>query len=275
MERLSVSQVFFGLFVALLISCVSASVSNRHALTAAHCFVGQSTSTIALLVGDHDLTTGSDTPYAAVYTLTRLLSHSAYRDAPSAPNDIGLVFTATTMTLNHGVGSACLPFPFTGNTFAGNQVEGIGWGSTSFGGPKSQRLQKVSLDVITNAACRRSFTTVQGSHICTFRMGKDMCQVGTYFIVCVIVIRIGGRLSGSDNRNFNGHLINSLRPQYDSGGPLLWTNPRSGLLYLVGLSSYGLYCAGSDPGVNTRVASYLPWIQQNTPGTQFCRPTVA
>lgn len=61
-------------------------------------------------------------------------------------------------------------------------------------------------------------------------------------------------------------------PQFDSGGPLLWTNPRTGLLYHIGISSYGLYCAGSEPGVSTRVASYLSWIQQNTAGTQFCRP---
>lgn len=86
---------------------------------------------------------------------------------------------------------------------------------------------------------------------------------------------VGARAAtGSDYRNFNRHLINSLHPQHDSGGPLLWTNARTGLLYLVGMSSYGLYCAGSEPGVNTRVASYLSWIQQNTAGTQFCRPVV-
>lgn len=79
---------------------------------------------------------------------------------------------------------------------------------------------------------------------------------------------------GSDYLNFNGQLINSLHPQFDSGGPLLYTDSRTWQLYVVGISSYGLYCAGSVPGVSTRVASYLTWIEQNTPGTQFCRPVV-
>lgn len=147
-----------------------------HALTAAHCLTGESITSIALLVGDHDLRTGIDTPYAAIYPLSRVLTHAGFNVATSA-NDIALVFTASPITFNYGVGPACLPFPFTGNTFAGNQVEATGWGTTSFGGPRGQQLRKVTLDVITNAVCRRSFPTLPGTNVCTYTMGRDMCQV--------------------------------------------------------------------------------------------------
>lgn len=153
------------------------SVSNRHALTVAHCLMSQTTNTLALLVGDHDLSTGVDTPYAAVYTLNRLLSHAAFNVATSA-NDIALVFTASPISFNYGVSPACLPFAFAGNAFAGNPVQATGWGTTSFGGQRVQRLRRVSLDVITNAVCRRSFSSLLPTNICTYSMGRDMCQVG-------------------------------------------------------------------------------------------------
>lgn len=153
-------------------------VSNRHALTAAHCLISETINSIALLVGDHDLSTGRDTPYAAVYALERILSHSAFSVATSA-NDIGIVFTSSSIAFNYGVTPACLPFPFASNSFAGNSVEATGWGTTSFGGPTVKRLRRVTLDVITNVVCRRSFGTVQATNICTYTMGKDMCQVGT------------------------------------------------------------------------------------------------
>lgn len=132
--------------------------------------------TVALLVGDHDLSTGVDTPYAAVYSLNRIVVHAGFNVANSA-NDIALVFTASVISFNNGVSPACLPFALTSNTFAGNQVQALGWGTTSFGGPRSPRLQRVALDVITNLVCRRSFPKLQAMNICTYSTGRDTCQV--------------------------------------------------------------------------------------------------
>lgn len=58
--------------------------------------------------------------------------------------------------------------------------------------------------------------------------------------------------------------------QSDSGDPLLYTEPSNKLLYLVGIVSFGRGCATSSPGVNTRVTSYLDWIQLNTPNIEYC-----
>lgn len=175
----------------LLKKNVSLPVSNMHALTAAHCLMSESINTIALLAGDHDLTTGVDTPYASLYSLSRVLSHPSFNVATSA-NDIGLVFTAAPITFNYGVGPACLPFALAANTFAGTAVEATGWGTTTFGGPKVHRLRKVSLDVITNAVCRRSFASLLATNVCTYSMGRDMCQVGIVARWGIIIMPIDG-----------------------------------------------------------------------------------
>ncbi|KPJ14028.1 Venom serine protease 34 [Papilio machaon] len=58
--------------------------------------------------------------------------------------------------------------------------------------------------------------------------------------------------------------------QDDSGGPLLYTDPSNGLLYGVGLVSYGTFCASGSPAVNTRVTLFLDWIVATTQA-DFCR----
>lgn len=51
----------------------------------------------------------------------------------------------------------------------------------------------------------------------------------------------------------------------DSGGPVLWQNPTTENLVLVGVINYGIGCAvvGS---VNARVGAYIDWITSVTPG---------
>lgn len=55
----------------------------------------------------------------------------------------------------------------------------------------------------------------------------------------------------------------------DSGGPVFGTI--YGRVFLLGIISYGQACATDFPSVNTRVTSYLRWIQENTPGATYCQ----
>lgn len=55
----------------------------------------------------------------------------------------------------------------------------------------------------------------------------------------------------------------------DSGGPLVWQDPQAAGdrdfgLRLIGLVSFGEGCASDLPGVYTEVASYIPWIEDET-----------
>ncbi|XP_059607767.1 venom serine protease 34-like [Phlebotomus argentipes] len=213
--------------------CGAVIISNSHALTAAHCTRSVAVTRAGLLVGEHDLSTGLDTPFTQLLTVSRYIVHPGYLANPSR-NDIALVQPRTLIFFNAGVAPVCLPFLHSANTFQGTRVEAAGWGTLEYGGPRSNRLQRVTLDVVANSVCtsRLNNPNILTSHLCTFTPGRDTCQ-------------------------------------YDSGGPLMWTNPRNGLLYLTSLASFGSQCA-TTPSVNTRVTSFLTWIRQNTPGVQYC-----
>jgi len=118
--------------------------------------------------------------------------------------------------------------PSGSNLFTNSRVEAVGWGSTGFGYPVSSVQKKVTLDVISNSQCNNYYGNIQASEICTYTSGRDSCQ-------------------------------------YDSGGPLYATI--NGLVNIVGIITYGSGCASSSPSVNTRITSYVTWIQQNTGNT--------
>ena len=51
----------------------------------------------------------------------------------------------------------------------------------------------------------------------------------------------------------------------DSGGPVLWQDPTTRRLVLIGIISMGRGC-GVTAGLNTRVGAYIDWIVSVTPG---------
>jgi Trypsin len=57
-------------------------------------------------------------------------------------------------------------------TFAGSKVEAAGWGTTEFGGPRSNTLQKVELDVISNVVCATQADNITSMIVCTQTPGK-------------------------------------------------------------------------------------------------------
>jgi secreted trypsin-like serine protease len=96
------------------------SVSENYALTAAHCFnVNRELSVIYLLVGEHDISRGDDTPYATLYASKRIIRHSAYvPTSDDQNNDVALVMTVDPIRWKRTIGPACLPYLYKGyNTY--------------------------------------------------------------------------------------------------------------------------------------------------------------
>ncbi|XP_062558111.1 venom serine protease-like [Armigeres subalbatus] len=214
--------------------CGATIISNRHALTAAHCLTGQRITNTALLVGDHDISTGADTPYSTLMAISTFTIHNGYR-AQSVINDIAIVRTRDQIVFNAGVGPACLPWRWSTASFDGVSVEAVGWGTVDYGAPASLVLRKANLNVVSYETCRQilSSSGITKNQICTYADGRDSCQ-------------------------------------YDSGGPVLYTNPNTEVVFHVGVISYGVACASSYPSVNTRTTSYLSWIRANTVGIKYC-----
>lgn len=95
---------------------ILSQVSENYALTAAHCFdVYRDISVIYLLVGDHDISRGDETPYAALYASKRILKHSGYVGTSENKNDdIALLQTLDPMRWKRTIGPACLPYLYKG-----------------------------------------------------------------------------------------------------------------------------------------------------------------
>lgn len=185
-----------------------------------------------MLVGDDDYNRVDDTSLAAIYGINNIIIHEAYKPStPSSPtttNDICLLKTSTPIGFNTAIGPVCLPFKYLNDKFVNAIVQLVGWGTIDFGAPKSSKLRKVNVVVISTAECKSRLPdkTITDNQLCTYSEGKDACQ-------------------------------------YDSGGPAFFENNLK-TVYLCGVISFGVGCAGTTPAVQTRVTAYLKWIVDNT-----------
>ncbi|CAK9795048.1 Venom serine protease 34 [Anthophora quadrimaculata] len=211
--------------------CGCTIVSIRYVVTAGHCIQGKNVNQLGVLVGDHDLSTGADTNATVLHRVIKAIIHPNYVQA-GGMNDIAMLKTENTILFGNQVGPACLPFQHSPDTFGGSFVNLLGWGSTDFGGAPSDTLQKVTLSVLTHLQCSRFYGNVTADQICTYADGKDSCQM-------------------------------------DSGGPVLWENPTTRRLVLIGIISLGRGC-GVYGGVNVRVGAYVDWIVSVASDSTFC-----
>ncbi|KAJ8963445.1 hypothetical protein NQ318_018925 [Aromia moschata] len=219
-----------------LVYCGATIISNRYVITAAHCVEAAGTkdlNNVGILVGDHDVSTGGDTPAAALYRIQSYDIHPQY-ESKTYQNDLAILRTTGAMNFSIYVGPACLPFRYSTFDFQGVTVTALGWGLKEFSGPTSDILQKVNLTVEPSNECMTQYPDrVTANQICTYAPGKDSCQS-------------------------------------DSGGPLFWFDPSSRRLQILGVISFGLGCATEKPSVNTRVTSYLSWIVSKTTDATYC-----
>lgn len=213
--------------------CGCTIISEQYVLTAAHCLNKITPDITGVLVGSHNITAGNATGTVDLLRAMNFILHKEYDPNDiKGVNDIALVKTERKISFNNVVGPACLPFRQTSNSFAGDTVEALGWGTTEFTGPKSEVLLKTDLQVLDYYECytREGGTILQ---MCSYKAGHDSCQS-------------------------------------DSGGPLLWLDQNSYRINVIGVISTGYGCATTHAGLNTRITQYLEWIQKNTPEVQYC-----
>jgi len=213
-------------------SCGASLLSGTRALSAAHCVEGANANILRVIAGLHQR---SDMSGTATSDCARTVLHPDYNTgSPSFSNDISIIYLFNTIATGNGIAYATLPAN-NNNDFAGDTCVISGWGRTSNAQTLPDTLQKVSIKVLTLAACRTAMGTIGTiweGHIC---LNDDAGVVGS----C------------------NG----------DSGGPL--NCPGAGNSRVVaGITSFGVStilgnCLTSYPSVYTRTSAYLTWIDNN------------
>uniref|UniRef100_A0A182HTN0 Uncharacterized protein n=1 Tax=Anopheles arabiensis TaxID=7173 RepID=A0A182HTN0_ANOAR len=190
-------------------------------------------------LGEHDTSTDAETKHIDV-PVVRYESHPSY-DKKDGHTDLAVLYMEFEVQFSDAIKPICLPLSETirSKNFIGYTPFVAGWGRTQEGGKSANVLQELQIPIIANDECRTLYD----------KIGKVFSQKQfDNAVMCAGVIE-GGKDSC----------------QGDSGGPLMLPQ-RFGTefhYYQVGIVSYGIGCARAEvPGVYTRVASFVDWIQQ-------------
>jgi len=213
--------------------CGGTLIASRWVLTAAHCVNSfSSASEIEVAIGINNLDNISNTDRKIVQNI---FMHPDY-DTISLDNDIALLELA--IPSNNAV-LAIADNNLTDNIAIGELMTIIGWGATSplpLTPAYPNLLQETQIPRFNFDNCNTIYnSTLTSNMICAgFAAGeKDTCQG-------------------------------------DSGGPILYFNTSDNTYYQTGVTSFGNGCAvANNPGVYTRAANYLDWINNTMPTPQL------
>jgi secreted trypsin-like serine protease len=152
--------------------CGGTLVSPTKVVTAAHCMVGESTSSVRV-VGGRTYRNGTN---GTVSQVSKIWIHPSYTDATNG-DDVAVLTLSTSMPYTT---ASYVSSSQTGVYAAGTTARIVGWGTTSAGGSSSNQLRTATVPTVSNSSCSSSYGSdyIASDMVCAGYTsgGTDTCQ---------------------------------------------------------------------------------------------------
>lgn len=209
--------------------CGGSLISDRFIMTAAHCTSDGGKAPDVIRLSEHQFSQPNNK--FEQFQIAQIIRHPDYK-LPALYNDIALMELRGTVEFKLYLRPACLwQLPTINETMA----TATGWGRTNYLGNGSDILQKVELNLVANPHCNAEFPS-----------SRKLLQGIIETQMCL------GYPDGSRDTCTG-----------DSGGPVQvrYNFLDTAVYHIIGITSFGIACGTTTPGVYTRVSSYIPWIE--------------
>ncbi|MFF7885470.1 S1 family peptidase [Streptomyces sp. NPDC020794] len=152
--------------------CGGTLVAANKVVTAAHCMVGETTSSVRV-VGGRTYLNGTN---GTVSKVSKIWINPDYTDATNG-DDVAVLTLSTSMSYTP---ASYVASTDTGVYAAGATARIIGWGTTSESGSSSNQLRTATVPIVSNSSCAGSYGSefVASDMVCAgyTNGGTDTCQ---------------------------------------------------------------------------------------------------